>query len=81
LDAPDWERDQERELAARRPERDFVERERACVASLVRGVPTQANEFVAWFEGLLETGPGQGDPLYQSYLRRDVEAVTAQVAE
>jgi len=28
LDAPDWERDQERELAARRLERDFVERER-----------------------------------------------------
>jgi hypothetical protein len=52
------------ELSCRRLERELVERERAEIAPLVRRVPTEPDAFVAWFEDLKHTGPGQGDPLF-----------------
>src|SRR5205085_2065751 len=45
-------------------ERDFVERERAAVSPRAIGAPTDPDAFVRWFEGLRQTGPGQGDPLF-----------------
>ena len=48
----------------RRLEREFIEAERAAVSQVVRAVPRQPAEFVAWFEALKENGPGQGDPLF-----------------
>lgn len=53
-----------------RLERDFVERERAAVAAVVRHVPRDVNGFVAWFEQLRFDGPGQGDALFP-WLARD----------
>ncbi|HYP88062.1 MAG TPA: iron-containing redox enzyme family protein [Polyangiaceae bacterium] len=59
-----WEQTIRDEVACRRLERDFVERERSAVAAEVRRVPTDADAFVAWFEGLKVDGPGQGDALF-----------------
>src|SRR6478609_3470060 len=59
-----WEQTIRNEVACRRLERDFVERERSAVAAEVRRVPTDADAFVAWFEGLKVDGPGQGDALF-----------------
>lgn len=42
----------------------FVEAVRAAVAPLTAHIPTDADGFIAWFEQLKETGPGQGDPLF-----------------
>ena len=43
---------------------EFIEAQRKKLAPLVRNIPSDADGFIAWFEGLKETGPGQGDPLF-----------------
>ena len=45
-------------------EEKFVEEERAAVAERAAGAPGTAQGLVDWFEGLRESGPGQGDPLF-----------------
>lgn len=52
------------EVALRRLEGAFVEAERAAVAELAAQAPSTPDAFVAWFEGLRDRGPGQGDPLF-----------------
>ena len=42
----------------------FLEEERAAVAPEAASAPREPEAFVAWFEGLRERGPGQGDPLF-----------------
>ena len=64
LSDPSWESNLQEELACRRLERDWIERERAALLPLIRKVPSEPDAFVAWFEDLRETGPGQGDPLF-----------------
>ncbi len=64
LDCRDFEAALERDAHTRRLERDFIEAERDAVSQVVRAVPRRPAEFVAWFEALKETGPGQGDPLF-----------------
>lgn len=63
-DAPDWEDDLSREHALRVVEGRFVEGERALVARRAAEAPTDPDGFVAWFEALRASGPGQGDPLF-----------------
>lgn len=64
LDTQDFEADLQREASVRRVERAIVEAERAAVAPLLTLVPTEPNQFVAWFEALKDTGPGQNDALF-----------------
>jgi hypothetical protein len=45
-------------------EDDFIESERRGIEAVLAGVPTDADAFIAWFEALKETGPGQGDALF-----------------
>jgi hypothetical protein len=45
-------------------EGEFLEKERAKVRPLAAQAPNDADGFVAWFERLRETGPGQADPLF-----------------
>jgi Iron-containing redox enzyme len=52
------------ELGVRRREHDFVEAERRAVAAQAASAPRDPDGFVAWYEGLEATGPGQGDPLF-----------------
>src|SRR5205085_1733957 len=61
---PDQARDFDDESPLRALESRFVEEERAAVQPLAREAPRDVDAFVRWFEGLRETGPGQGDPLF-----------------
>ena len=47
-----------------RVEGEFLEAARARVAARAAEAPTDADGFVAWFEELDRSGPGQGDPLF-----------------
>lgn len=42
----------------------FIESVRNAVAPLTSEIPSDVDGFVAWFEHLKHTGPGQGDPLF-----------------
>ena len=42
----------------------FLEQLRAEISAEAAPAPTEPNGFVAWFEALKESGPGQGDPLF-----------------
>ncbi|HEY5722874.1 MAG TPA: iron-containing redox enzyme family protein [Allosphingosinicella sp.] len=60
----DWHRDHERDMRMLRREGDFLEALRAEVADEAAAVPTDPDGFIAWFEGLQDSGPGQADPLF-----------------
>lgn len=45
-------------------ERQFVEQERRAVSARAAAAPRGADAFVAWFEALKDTGPGQNDALF-----------------
>ena len=60
----DWEDDVALEARLRSLEGAFVERERCLVAERAAEAPEHPDAFVAWFESLKQTGPGQGDPLF-----------------
>ena len=59
-----WERSLERHHDMLVLEGRFLEQVRADVASAIADIPTEAQEFIAWFEGLEKHGPGQHDPLF-----------------
>lgn len=60
----DWRAELNDEYRMKRLEGAFIEAFRAYVAPLVAEVPSDAAGFIAWFEALKETGPGQWDPLF-----------------
>ncbi len=60
----DWQKQFERDVKMQRLEGDFLEELRAEVAAEAARAPTDVEGFIAWFEGLKATGPGQGDPLF-----------------
>ncbi|MDC0713298.1 iron-containing redox enzyme family protein [Stigmatella sp. ncwal1] len=60
----DWEADVRRESHVRCLEGAFVEAERERIAERAAEAPEDPDAFVAWFEELKHTGPGQGDPLF-----------------
>lgn len=53
-----------RDAEMRRLEGHFVEELRTSVGADAAKAPTNATAFVAWFEELANSGPGQGDPLF-----------------
>ncbi len=55
-----------------RMEGAFIEALRAHVAPLVADVPTDRESFLAWFEALRDSGPGQWDPLF-AWLETDAD--------
>lgn len=64
MPSADWQKTLERDLRMMRLEGGFVEELRDEVSAEAAAAPTDANGFVAWFEDLKQTGPGQGDPLF-----------------
>jgi hypothetical protein len=42
----------------------FVESLRDAIAPLTAAIPAEVDGFIAWFERLKQSGPGQGDPLF-----------------
>ncbi len=59
-----WRDDIEDLAEGLRVEGEFLEASRARVAARAAEAPTDADGFVAWFEELERSGPGQGDPLF-----------------
>jgi hypothetical protein len=47
-----------------RLEGEFIEELRAEITDEAARAPTDADGFIAWFEALKESGPGQNDPLF-----------------
>jgi hypothetical protein len=64
LPAADWMEDLREEHEMRVLEGAWIEAFRAEVAPQVEDAPTDADGFIAWFEGLKASGPGQNDPLF-----------------
>lgn len=60
----DWPAQLTRDQVMLRLEGAFIEELRAEVSNEAGAAPTDPDGFVAWFEGLKQTGPGQGDPLF-----------------
>ncbi|SDC54818.1 iron-containing redox enzyme family protein [Belnapia rosea] len=60
----DWDQDREEMSVLEREEARYLEVRRAAVAARAAEAPTDPDGFIAWFEALDRTGPGQGDPLF-----------------
>jgi hypothetical protein len=60
----DWSRTFERDIRMQRLEGGFVEELRAEAIDEAARAPTDVEGFIAWFEELKNSGPGQGDPLF-----------------
>lgn len=60
----DWRADLAEEHEMRLLEGEWIESFRGGVSERASEAPTTPDEFVAWFETLKETGPGQGDALF-----------------
>lgn len=63
-DASSWRDGLDAEHALRLAEDAFVAGERARIAARAAAVPRDVEGFAAWFAGLVEDGPGQGDALF-----------------
>lgn len=61
---PSWRDDLRHDAEMMLVEGDFVERARTEAAPWLADLPTTADAFVAWFEGLKGSGPGEADPLF-----------------
>jgi hypothetical protein len=64
LPDPGWRDALREEHRVTQAEGEFVEALRTEIAPLVAEIPDDVDGFIAWFEELRETGPGQGDPLF-----------------
>lgn len=60
----DWQARLADDLQMQVVEGQFLEALRAEIADEASKAPRDAEGFVAWFEGLIESGPGQNDPLF-----------------
>lgn len=60
----DWALQMARDHRLLKIEGEFLEALRAEVAEEAALAPTDADGFIAWFEGLERSGPGQHDPLF-----------------
>lgn len=61
---PSWRDDLRHDAEMALVEGDFVEHARAEAAPWLADLPTTADAFVAWFEALKGSGPGEADPLF-----------------
>jgi hypothetical protein len=68
----DWAAQINEDQRMLRLEGAFIEAFRAHVAPLVEDTPTDAEGFIAWFEALKQSGPGQWDPLF-GWLESDAD--------
>ena len=62
--ADDWQAVIGRDATMQRLEGGFLEELRAEIADRAAEAPADADRFIAWFEDLKQTGPGQGDRLF-----------------
>lgn len=62
--SPNWQHALELSFLTQIEEGVFLERERAAVQKYLADLPQDPKEFMIWYEGLQQHGPGQGDPLF-----------------
>src|SRR5262249_48073723 len=62
--AEPWREELDNYAKVLRAEGEYIEAVRREISPLVDNVPSGVDDFIAWFEELKETGPGQGDPLF-----------------
>lgn len=72
-DDVNWRDELAQEHELRLIEGDFVEEARTAVRTRAQIAPNTPEAFVAWFEDLKQSGPGQGDPLFP-WLAHDASA-------
>jgi hypothetical protein len=60
----DWRESLFEEFSQRLREGEWLEEERAKIQKYLADLPSTASEFMTWFEGLKQSGPGQHDPLF-----------------
>jgi len=65
LPGADWRAGIAEDAAMLEAEGAFLEGFRAEITPLAEQAPSERAAFMAWFEGLKETGPGQYDPLFE----------------
>jgi len=61
---PEWQDDVNEIASLAVVEGEYLEEGRARVAERAASAPTDADDFIDWFEALKETGPGQNDALF-----------------
>ncbi len=61
---PAWRDDLRHDAEMMLVEGEFIERVRAEAAPWLADLPSTADAFVAWFEALKGSGPGESDPLF-----------------
>ena len=59
-----WREELDEYAIVTRAEGEYIEAVRREISPLVAELPSGVDDFIAWFEELKETGPGQGDPLF-----------------
>jgi hypothetical protein len=59
-----WRRELDDYAKVNRAEGEYIETVRHEIAHLVSEIPCDVDAFIAWFEELKHSGPGQGDPLF-----------------
>jgi Iron-containing redox enzyme len=64
LPGGDWRKELAETATVAHAESEFIESLRSRIAPLVADIQNDVDGFIAWFEDLRETGPGQGDPLF-----------------
>jgi len=64
LPGPDWKEDLRAAREMQIAEGEFIEQERRMIRRDAADAPADPCAFLAWFEQLCETGPGQGDALF-----------------
>lgn len=64
LPSDDWRHTLDRDHRMQRLEGGFIEELREEIRDEAAAAPTDVEGFIVWFEALIETGPGQGDPLF-----------------
>jgi len=64
LPSADWQAEIDRDAEMRHLEVAFLETLRRDAAPAAAEAPTDTDGFIAWYEGLKEHGPGQGDPVF-----------------
>jgi hypothetical protein len=60
----DWREAFEHERGLLAVEREFIEQTRKAQSARAATAPRDSHAFVAWFEALKDTGPGQGDAIF-----------------
>src|SRR5262245_40146240 len=59
-----WRSELDEYAIVMRAEGEYIEAVRREITPLVAELPSSVDDFIAWFEELKETGPGQGDALF-----------------